>query len=276
MIVHDLETEHGVVRWRESGDPQAPLTAIWHHGTPGIGAPPGPLLEASEQHGIRWLSFDRPGYGGTTPSDAWSVADAAAMANSVADAAGTGQFAVVGHSGGGPHALACAALLGSRLTATVSISGLAPYDADSLDWFGGMYEGGEAELRTALNGSDALHLFLEEAEYDPEMFTPEDHAALEGDWEWFNSVSAAGTAEGLSGVIADNIAYVHPWGFDPAAVAAPTLLVHGTDDRIVPFTHAHWLAHRVQGSELWERRGAGHLSVMDAGVQILDWLTDHA
>jgi pimeloyl-ACP methyl ester carboxylesterase len=276
VIVNDLDTGTGIVRWRESGDPDAPITAIWHHGTPGIGAPPGPLLAASEALGIRWLGFDRPGYGGSTVTDAWSIADAAAMAESVADAAGAGDFAVVGHSGGGPHALACAALLGDRVTAAVSLSGLAPYDADGLDWFAGMYDAGVAELRTAVNGRDALHLLLEESDYDPEMFTPEDHAALEGAWDWFNGVATAGKAEGLAGMVSDDLAYVHDWGFDPASVTAPTLLVHGADDRIVPLAHSRWLADRIARAELWERPGAGHLSVMHAGEQMLDWLVAHA
>ncbi len=272
VIVHDLETAHGVVRWRESGDPQAPVTAIWHHGTPGIGAPPGPLLDASEQRGIRWLSFDRPGYGGTTPSDAWNVVDAAAMANSVADAAGAGSFAVVGHSGGGPHALACAALLGDRVTAAVSIAGLAPYDAAGLEWFAGMYDGGAAELRSAVTGADALRAFVEDLEYDPLMFTAADLEALEGEWSSFNGLAAAGVAEGLGGVVADNLSYVRPWGFDVAGVAAPSLLLHGSDDRVVPVAHSRWLAEHIPDVEFWERPGDGHVSVMNGVFDALDWL----
>ncbi len=276
MIVNDLDTDKGIVRWRESGDPAAPITAIWHHGTPGIGAPPGPLLATSEALGIRWLGFDRPGYGGSTATDSWSIADAAAMAEGVADAAGAGAFAVVGHSGGGPHALACAALLGDRVTAAVSISGLAPYDADGLDWYAGMYEDGAAELRTAVNGRDALHLLLEESDFNPEMFTPEDHAALEGEWDWFNGIADAGTAEGVAGMVSDDVAFVRPWGFEPAAITPPTLLVHGTDDRIVPLAHSRWLADSIVRAELWVRPADGHLSVMHAGEQMLDWLVAHA
>ena len=70
-----------------------------------------------------------------------------------------------------------------------------------------MYDGGAAELRTAVNGRDALHLLLEESDFNPEMFTPEDHAALEGEWDWFNSVAAAGTAEGVAGMVSDDVAY---------------------------------------------------------------------
>ncbi|MCB2413477.1 alpha/beta hydrolase [Demequina sp. TTPB684] len=272
MIVHDLETEQGVIRWREQGDADAPLTAIWHHGTPGIGAPPAPLLDASEERGIRWLSFDRPGYGGSTPTDAWSIIDAAATTARVASAAGAETFVVVGHSGGGPNALACAAVLGERVKAAVSIAGLAPYDAAGLEWFAGMYDGGEAELRSAVTGADALRAFVEDLEYDPLMFTAADLEALEGRWSSFNGLAAAGVAEGMGGVVADNLSYVRPWGFDVAGVAAPTLLLHGTDDRVVPVAHSRWLAEHIPGVEFWERSGDGHVSVMNGVFDALDWL----
>ncbi|WP_291378160.1 alpha/beta fold hydrolase [Demequina sp.] len=276
MIVHDSETDQGIVRWREQGDADARLTAFWHHGTPGIGAPPTPLLDASEELGIRWLSFDRPGYGGSSPTDSWSIVDAAAVTQHVADVAGAGRFSVVGHSGGGPHALACAALLGDRVSAAVSVSGLAPYDAARLDWFAGMYDGGVAELRTAVTGADALRAFLEDLDDDPAMFTEADIEALEGTWSSFGGLAAAGVAEGLGGVVSDNLAYVNPWGFAVESVAVPTLLVHGTDDRIVPVSHSHWLEQHVPGVHLWERPGDGHISVMGAGFDVLDWLIAHA
>ncbi|WP_207795323.1 alpha/beta fold hydrolase [Deinococcus koreensis] len=106
-----------------------PLTVVWHHGTPNIGSPPEPLFAASTRLGIRWVSSDRPGYGGSTPLPGRSVAAAAADLNAVADALGLERFAVMGHSGGGPHALACAALLPGRVLAVVSGAGLAPYGA---------------------------------------------------------------------------------------------------------------------------------------------------
>lgn len=276
MIVNDLETDQGIVRWRESGDPHAPITLIWHHGTPGIGAPPSPLLEASEERGIRWLGFDRPGYGGSTAVDERNVADAAAMTNAVADAAGAGRFAVVGHSGGGPHALACAALLGDRVTAAVSISGLAPYDAAGLEWFGGMHDGGQRELRAATSGGDVLLALLEEIVDDPAMFTGADIDALEGGWSSFAGLAAAGMAEGFAGAVADDVAYVNDWGFGVEDVAQSTLLIHGTDDRIVPVSHGHWLAKHLPNGELWVRPGDGHLSVMNAGFDALDWLVARA
>src|SRR5918998_3373298 len=87
------------------------LAVFWHHGSLNVGAPPEPLFAAAEELGIRWLSYDRPGYGGSTPRPDRGVASAAGDASAVADALGIGRFAVMGLSSGGSHALACAALL---------------------------------------------------------------------------------------------------------------------------------------------------------------------
>lgn len=88
----------------------------------------------------------------------------------IAGALGLGRCAVMGHSGGGPHALACAALLGERVRAAVSVAGLAPYGA-GFHYFGGMYGGG-ASLRAALAGREAKERFEASAGFDPQMFTP--------------------------------------------------------------------------------------------------------
>jgi pimeloyl-ACP methyl ester carboxylesterase len=133
------------------------LTVFWHHGTPNIGAPPEPLFPAAGQLGIRWVAYDRPGYGGSSPHPGRDVASAAADVSDIADALGLSRFAVMGHSGGGPHALACGALLPDRVTGVVSGSGLAPAGVEGLDWFAGMHPFGAAELRAAMQGRAARH-----------------------------------------------------------------------------------------------------------------------
>jgi len=109
------------------------LAVFWHHGTPNIGAPPEPLFAAAERLGIRWASYDRPGYGGSTSRPDRDVASAADDVSRVADALGIDRFAVMGHSGGGSHALACGALLPERVLGVVSVSGMAPFGAEGLD-----------------------------------------------------------------------------------------------------------------------------------------------
>ena len=132
------------------------LAVFCHYGTPNIGAPPEPLFAAAEELGIRWVSYDRPGYGGSTPYPGRDVASAAAYASTIADALGIDRFAVMGHSGGGSHALACGALLPERVLGVVSVAGLAPFGAEGLDWFAGMATSGAAELRAATEGRAAL------------------------------------------------------------------------------------------------------------------------
>jgi pimeloyl-ACP methyl ester carboxylesterase len=148
----DLKTSDGRmlhVYDATAGDTDAQLAVVWHHGTPNIGAPPEPLLRPAKKRGIRWVSYDRPGYGGSTPHPGRDVASAAADVSSVVDALGIGTFAVMGHSGGSTHALACAALLPERVLGAACVSGLAPFHAEGLDWFAGGSRGARGHVVVA-------------------------------------------------------------------------------------------------------------------------------
>ncbi len=250
------------------------LAVFWHHGTPNIGAPPAPLFAAAAQLGIRWVSYDRPGYGGSTPHPDRDVASAAAYVSSVADALGIDRFAVMGHSGGGSHALACSALLPERVLGVVSVAGLAPFGVKGLDWFAGMAASGAAELRAAAEGRAALEAYLESTEFDPETFTPADHAALKGEWAWLNSVVDPAVEAGPGGLIDDDLAYVAPWGVDPAQVIVPALLVHGGQDRVVPSSHSEWLARRCPTAELRLCPDDGHISILNSSESAMAWLRE--
>ncbi|MEV4705597.1 alpha/beta hydrolase [Actinoplanes sp. NPDC049316] len=218
--------------------------------------------------GIRWISYDRPGYGGSAAHPGRGVGDAAGYATQVADALGVDRFAVAGHSGGGSHALACAARLTGRVLAVVSISGLAPFDADGLDWFAGMGPTGAATLRAAAAGGT----------YDAEDvdFIPADWAMFDGPWSWFSEVVEPAVAGGREAQDADDRAYVSSWGCDPAAIAAPTLLVHGGRDLVVPSAHSEWLAARIPGAELRLGPEDGHISILNHADAALDWLVARA
>ncbi|WP_420595419.1 alpha/beta fold hydrolase [Deinococcus sp.] len=250
------------------------LAVFWQHGTPNIGAPPEPLLVNAERLGLRFVSHDRPGYGSSSSQPGRDVASAASDVASIADALGIERFAVMGHSGGGPHALACAALLLERVVGAISMAGLAPFGAAGLDWFGGMYPGGAAELRAATEGRAALAACLESGEYDLGMFTAADHAALSGTWSWLNSVVRAAQASGPGPMIDDDLAYVAPWGADPERIICPVLLLHGSQDRVVSSTHSQWLASHCASAELRLSPDDGHLSVLNAAASALEWLSE--
>lgn len=248
------------------------LVVFWHHGTPNTGAPPSPLFAASEPLGIRWISYDRPGYGGSTPRPDRTVASAAADAAAVADALGMDRFAVMGHSGGGPHALACAALLPDRVTAAVSVSALSPYTADDA-YFAGMADAGVASLRAALAGRAAKERRAAAPDDGLDIgFLPADWQALDTDWAWFGEIVAAAAASGPAPLVDDDLAFVRPWGFPLAAVTAPVLLMHGAADRMVPSVHATRLLAQLPTASPRIIPSEGHITVMRHAADALHWL----
>jgi pimeloyl-ACP methyl ester carboxylesterase len=256
-----------------SGD-GADLVVVYHHGTPNVGPPPAPLVEAPEARGIRWISYDRPGYGGSTRHPGRSVATTVADDLAVADVLGVDRFAAFGHSSGAVLALAAAASLGDRVLGALCGAALAPLTAEGIDWFAGMHAGGERELRAAVTGREALEAELARSEFDPAMFTDGDLRALESDWAWLNGVASHGLDAGPGGMVDDDLALVADWGVDLAAVTAPVILLHGDADRIAPVAHARWLADRVPGAELVIRPGDGHISVLHGAAAALDRLRE--
>lgn len=245
------------------------LAVVWHHGSPQTGALLAPLLSAAAARGIRLVSYGRPSYGGSSPHPGRDVASAASDVAQIADALGIARFAVMGASGGGPHALACAALLPDRVTGVVCLASIAPFTTD-FDWFAGMAADGG--LRAAAAGRDARALYAESDEFDPDSFIAADWAALSGDWASLGADAGRAGDAGPDGLIDDDVAFAAPWGFDLAAVIAPVLVVQGGRDRVVPPAHADWLARHVRRSELWYRPDDGHVSILDECPAAMDWL----
>lgn len=250
------------------------FTVLWHHGSPQTGAPLEPLLVAAAERGIRLLSYGRPGYGGSSPRPGRNVASAASDVARIADAFGIARFAVMGASGGGPHALACAALLPARVTGVACLASPAPFDADGIDWFGGMASDG-ASLRAAVAGRQAREHHEAAVEFDPESFTARDYAALAGAWSSLSADVGLAAAAGADGLIDDDLAFVAPWGFKVSDITVPVLLAQGGQDRVIPPAHADWLLHQCQRAELWFRPNDGHISILDACPLAMDWLRAH-
>jgi pimeloyl-ACP methyl ester carboxylesterase len=270
VIMRDLRLPDGRdLRIHDAGDGGTAL--VWHHGTPQTGAPYEPLLGLARERGIRFVSFARPGYGGSTPQPGRSIGSAGPDLAQLADVLGLERFAVMGSSSGGSHALACAALLPDRVTAVVCFAAIAPFTGDD-SWFDGMAD--DSPLRAATAGRDARMRHAEQSEFDPATFTDADFAALAGTWEAMGV--DAGTAEraGPAGQVDDDVALVNPWGADLAAVEAPVLLVHGEQDRVAPLAHAMLLRRELPQSELWLRPDDGHISVLDACPQAMDWVLE--
>jgi pimeloyl-ACP methyl ester carboxylesterase len=268
----DLRLEDGRNLRVHDGGGNGALTVVWHHGSPQTGMLVEPLLSAAARRGIRLLSYGRPSYGGSSPDPGRDVASAARDVAQLADAFGVARFAVMGYSGGGPHALACAALLHGRVTGAVSVAGLAPF-TDDFDWFEGMKSDGA--LRAAAAGRAARARFAESQEFDEGSFTAADRAALSGAWASIGEDAGRANAAGPEGEIDDDVALAAPWGFEVTRIDTPVLLVQGEKDRIVPPAHADRLMRRCKRPELWLRPDDGPVSILDACPVALDWLIAH-
>ncbi|MEJ5869274.1 alpha/beta hydrolase [Pseudokineococcus sp. 5B2Z-1] len=267
-----------VLRVHDSGPPGAPgradgVTLVWHHGSPQTGALLEPVLAAAAPRGLRVVSYGRPGYGGSTPRPGRDVASAAEDVAAVADALGLDRLVVVGASGGGPHALACAALLPDRVVGAVCLAGLAPF-RDERWWFDGMAD--DAALRAAARGRDARLRHAEHDAFDPSCFVDADWEALAGPWADLGADAQRAGAEGPGGLVDDDVAFTRDWGVDLADVRPPVLCVHGDRDRVVPPAHGRRLVDALPRGELWTRPADGHVSVLAALPAALDRLLEVA
>lgn len=254
------------------GAPDRPdLPAVlWHHGTL-KGGGLGPLAGAARRSGLRCVGIDRPGHGSSTPRPGRTVAASAEDAVIVADTLDLDRFAVMGHSAGAPHALACAALLPDRVTAAVALAVFAPPDSSDLDWFAGLDPAAVLSFRAAQGRREdklAFDLAQDGAHW---QFPAVDLAPGIAD---LTGAATRGTEDSdpIAARVDDHIALVSPWGCDVAAVRCPTLLVHGEGDLFVPATHARWLSSHVPGAVLWESPEDGHLSILRRCDAALEWV----
>jgi pimeloyl-ACP methyl ester carboxylesterase len=287
-----------------AGPPEG-LPLVWHDGTPGGLVAYPPMIEAASVRGLRTILHSRPGYGGSAPRPGRTVADVAGDVAAILDALGAGTFLTAGASGGGPHALACAALLPGRCLAAATLAGVAPRHAAGLDWLAGMGPENVEEFRAAESGPDALTDFLAKAADAMAGLTGEqiaaglgdlisaaDRAVLTGDYADYLAASfRAALGGGIAGWRDDDLAFARDWGFwfpaDPPLSATtlvspgerrvPVAIWQGDQDRMVPFGHGKWLAAHVPGARAHLLRGHGHLTlVREKYGEILDDLLRRA
>ncbi|MCT9934236.1 alpha/beta hydrolase [Planotetraspora sp. A-T 1434] len=256
------------------------------HGTPGSRVGPSPRPTVLYRLGIRLISFDRPGYGLSDRLPGRSVADVAADVAAIADGLGIARFAVVGRSGGAPHALACAALLPQRLTRVAALVGLAPRGAEGLDWFDGMAHSNVVEYTMALAGHRAVASRLATAaaqiRADPaskvvglSQQVPESDRRVVTD-HGIRRMLVRNFAEGLrdsiDGWVDDVLAFCGGWGFDPAVIEVPTLVWHGENDVFSPVGHARWLGERIPAATVKIQHGVAHFGAIGVLPEVLLWL----
>ena len=278
-----LETPDGrLLQVHDDGDPDgAPV--IVHHGTPAVGTPYAPWLE----DGVRLIGFDRAGYGGSTRDRGRDIAAVAADVRVIADALGLETFATWGISGGGPHALACAALLPDRVYAAAALGSPAPYEADGFDWM----EGGEqnvVEYNAVLQGETAVRPLLEQwhgamnaagaegmRDEWASLLGPADLAVIPGELAEHLHAGVVGTG-GVDGWLDDDLAFVAPWGFALETISVPVLIRAGEQDKFLTADHSRWLGEHIPGAEVRISPDDGHLTLYEHAIpEVHAWLLGH-
>ena len=295
-----VQTADGrVLAVEEAGDP-AGRPVLVQGGTPGSRLLYGPHARDAAERGLRLIGYDRPGYGGSSPRPGRTVANCVDDVRAICADLGIDRLAMWGASGGGPHVLACAALLPDLVVAAATLASLAPFDADGLDYFDGMapenvedvvlYLSDEPAAR-AKTDRDRAEILAEEpgdladaidsaADASPNGFGPVlpavDIAAMEGGLgDFFATAMRDGLAAGSEGWWEDNC-LLRPWGFDVADITVPVLLLHGRQDIFVPFGHGQWLATHIPGVKPLLLEDDGHLSLLQNRVsEVHWWLSDH-
>lgn len=252
------------------------VALVMHHGTPGDASLWSSWSDACARTGLRLIAISRPGYGASTRRPGRSVADVADDVRAVLDARGIDAFVTAGWSGGGPHALACAALLAPRCRAAATFAGVGAYGVEDLDFLDGMGPENHEEFGAALDGESNVRAWLQAnagafrhvtgdeiiAAFGG-LISPIDTQALaDGEAERSASTMRRALASGFDGWIDDDLAFVQPWGFALDAIRVPVTVWQGDADLMVPHAHGRWLASHVPTARLAYVPGEGHISLL--------------
>ena len=285
---HEIGTPDGrTLAVNEGGDPTGAAVFV-HHGAPSCGLLDDEWTASATRRGIRLVAWDRPGYGGSSTDPGRRVASGRRRGH---DRRRAGGRAVPdwGFSGGGPHALACAALLPDRVPAVAVLAGVAPYDAPGLDWLAGMGQDNIEEFGAVEAGEAQLRRYLEQAHTgltqalaeDPEAVVEEMASLLpEVDAVYLRThpllveAMRVGLAPGYEGWLEDDQAFAAPWGFALGGIRPRTLVLQGDQDLMVPATHGRYLAEAIPESQFRALPGEGHLTLLSRIDEVHAWLLD--
>jgi pimeloyl-ACP methyl ester carboxylesterase len=272
-----LPFDGGMVEYVVDGPDDASDLLLFHLGTPCAAVPFDGLTRAAAAAGMRTAIYSRPGYGTSTRRAGRIIADEAATSAALADHLGHGSFYTAGWSGGGPVALACAALLPDRIRACLTLGSLAPWqEAGDISAFGFRPEDQrEWEILGSEDPSELIPTFEEAAangdDRTPESFASNvrsndaDRAAILGPGGLGDAIASSMRRAYLTGWFGhydDNIAEARPWGFRVAEIRVPVVVRHGDGDGWVSIEHGRWLASTIPGARRVFPTGAGHTSIM--------------
>ena len=258
-----------------AGAPAGPAL-VMHHGTPSDASLWAAWDGIARAHDVRLIALSRPGYATSTRLKGRSVADVARDVREILDAFDVPWFATAGWSGGGPHALATAHLLGERCRAAATLAGVGAYGESDLDFLGGMGPENHEEFGAALRGEADVRAWLDANGAQFATVTGDQIADAFGGLvpQIDKDVLVGGFADemalemrralahGLDGWIDDDLAFTKPWGFDLGAMTVPVTVWQGDLDLMVPAAHGTWLAAHVPSAVHKRAPGHGHISLV--------------
>jgi pimeloyl-ACP methyl ester carboxylesterase len=244
------------------------------HGLPGSRLQrPAHAASYFSARGVRLITVDRPGIGLSDPRPGRRMLDWPDDVRQLADALGIRQFRVVGISGGGPYALACAYALADRVPAAATVGGLAPFDVEGLAeeferfalWFFGGLRRTPRAIRLTLG---ALAFVLRRTPFPAQSMLLERRCAR--DLEALKDPLLRkllcrdfreATRQGISGILDDATVLSQPWGFEPRCIEARVDIWHGTADTIVRPVMGEYLARTLPRARRRFVADEGHFSV---------------
>lgn len=275
----------------EATDDGSDLAVLWFHGTPGARrqVPPA-AVEHAKSIGVRIIGVERPGIGWSTPHHYQHLIDWAEDIRHVCRTLGIDRFGVIGLSGGGPYALACAAALADHVVAAAILGGVAPSRGSEAPAggiisyakpFGPVLTLAREPMARAFSCTVrnilaplAHPVFDLYVRYGPrsdrEMLARPEMRAMFMD----DLLSAA--HHQLKGLVYDAVLFTRHWGFDIADIEVPLFFWHGDADFFVPLAHGQHMAELAKNGTLHFRPGDGHLATLDASCEALDlFVSEH-
>jgi pimeloyl-ACP methyl ester carboxylesterase len=251
------------------------LPVIYLHGTPGSRLEP--LIigdEALAAAGLRLIAFDRPGLGASDFLPGRAIGDIANDVAQLASHLGSERFAVLGMSGGGPYAAACAAKLPDRISSAVIVSGawtwaefggavripawdaLVSFVSGSLPY---TLLGPLRLLQRLPPGISSRSLKLLRA-----LFPEPDREQLRQPWRLDALMAATKEAlrPGLRGAALDMRLIERRYDFDCSTIRVPVEIFHGALDRNVSLALVQAYAKKLPSARLKVFPQDGHLSAL--------------
>lgn len=257
------------------GDPANP-TVVFHHGTPGAAELVDVFADIAQSRHLCFVTTSRAGYGHSDRNPGRNIARVVADTTAVLDTLGRGRYVSLGWSGGGPHALACAALDAPRCVGAISLAGVAPSTAN-FDWTEGMGPENQEEFALAKEGGPRYEAFVKAQRDVLVEVGPREMVESMGGLLSATDVEALGDATVLKllvdsfhyglalghyGILDDDLAFFSEWGFDPATISVPVEVWFGDQDLMVPPSHGRYLSSVIPHAVAFHQPDDGHISLV--------------